>query len=55
MQDNNKFTYRRSGSTGCEILDSDGNVVAWAMDELWAVVIVAGLNSSATAEKMTTK
>jgi hypothetical protein len=37
------FTFRRTGTTGCEIL-ADGKVVAWTVDEAWATVIVALLN-----------
>ena len=36
----NDFTFRRSGTRGCEIL-CKGVVVAWTVDELWAVIIVA--------------
>ena len=45
---NNEFTFRRIGSTGCEILDPNGVVVAWTADELWAVLIVAELNRTAS-------
>lgn len=38
------FEYRRTGTTGCEILDQDGNVFAWTVDEIWAMKIVAALN-----------
>lgn len=38
------FTYRLAGSTGCEILNPNGEVVAWAVDENMAMVIVAMLN-----------
>ena len=41
---NNGFTFRRSGSRGCEIL-CDGSVVAWTVDETWAAAIVALLNN----------
>ena len=41
---NNDFTFRRIGSTGCEIL-CEGIVVAWSADEDWAAVIVARLNT----------
>jgi len=51
MEQQNNFTYRRSGSSGCEIADADGNIIAWAVDELWATVIVAQLNRAAIAEK----
>ena len=34
------FTARASGSVGCEILDPDGEVVAWTVDGWWAAVIV---------------
>lgn len=38
------FTARRVGTKGCEILDSDGRAVAWAIDEVLAVQIVSLLN-----------
>ena len=38
------YTYRRVATTGCEIL-FNGVVVAWAVDETWAAVIVAKLNN----------
>jgi hypothetical protein len=38
------YTYRRSGTTGCEIIDGDGSVIAWAADAGWAALIVAALN-----------
>ncbi len=37
------YEYRRTGTRGCEILNQDGDVVAWAVDEMWAVIIVAAL------------
>jgi len=39
------FSYRLIGTTGCEIL-CDGEVVAWAVDALWAAIIVALLNNN---------
>lgn len=45
-QQNSEFTYRRVGTTGCEILDPNGVVVAWSVDEMWAAVIVARLNDN---------
>ena len=40
------FSYRLVGSTGCEICDQDGNVVAWTVKEAWAAVIVALLTKA---------
>ena len=40
----NEFTFRRTGSTGCEIL-YEGVVVAWTVDETWATLIVARMNN----------
>lgn len=37
-------SFTRVGTTGCEIRDQDGNVVAWSVDEAWAAVIVSLLN-----------
>jgi hypothetical protein len=41
---NSEFSFRRIGSTGCEIL-CDGVVTAWTTNEEWATVIVALLNN----------
>jgi len=40
------FTYRRCGTTGCEILAPDGSVVAWTADARWAALIVLLLNGA---------
>lgn len=42
------FTTRRVGTTGHEILDPDGSVIAWTADGYWAVVVVALLNAAET-------
>ena len=55
MQQHNNFTYRRSGSSGCEIVDPDGVVIAWTVDEVWAAMIVAELNRSPTANNINMK
>ncbi len=41
---NSEFSFRRSGSRGCEILFK-GVVIAWTADELWAAWIVHLLNN----------
>jgi hypothetical protein len=41
---NAPFTTRHVGSTGHEILSADGYVVAWTVDEYWAVVVVEAMN-----------
>jgi hypothetical protein len=38
------FSIRRVATTGHEIIDPDGNVVAWAADKPWALVIAGLLN-----------
>ena len=38
------FTVRRVATTGHEILAPDGNVVAWAVDGSWALLIAFVLN-----------
>jgi hypothetical protein len=38
-------TFRRVGTADCEIVGPDG-VIAWAMDLVWAVRIVALLNGA---------
>lgn len=44
MTDIEAFSVNRIGTTGHEILDPDGTVIAWAADEPWAHVIAALLN-----------
>jgi hypothetical protein len=41
-----EYVARASGSVGCEILDPDGEVVAWTVDGWWAAVIVGLLNGA---------
>ena len=38
------FGARHVGTVGCEILDRDGNIVAWVVDEPWAALIASMLN-----------
>ncbi len=53
------FTFRRVGTMGCEIVNPDGEIVAWTVDPAWAAIIVAlldmveqkGLHESATCLK----
>jgi hypothetical protein len=51
------YTYRRSGTTGHEILDPKGSVIAWTVDVGWAGIIVGLLNrySPRTKEKKMSK
>ena len=42
------FSTSRVGTTGHEIRDPEGNVVAWAVDEPWAAILVALLNTTIT-------
>jgi len=39
-----EFSYRRSGTTGCEIIGPDGLVIAWTVDTASAALIVGLLN-----------
>ena len=41
----NDFSFRRVAMSGCEILDPNGIVVAWTVNEEWAAIIVALLNN----------
>ncbi len=41
---NTYFTARLVGSAGHEILNPDGEVVAWTVDGYWAAVVTALLN-----------
>lgn len=47
---NRRFSYRKSGRAGCEVMDEDGKVIAWTMDERWAAVIVSPTNRCFHAE-----
>jgi hypothetical protein len=38
------FSFTRVGTTGCEVRDRDGRVIAWTVDETWAAVISSLLN-----------
>jgi hypothetical protein len=38
------YWFRCVGTTGCEILDPTGAVLAWTVDEAWAAIIVRLLN-----------
>jgi hypothetical protein len=42
--DGARFSARRVASRGHEILDPQGKVIAWTVDEEWAAVIVGLLN-----------
>jgi hypothetical protein len=42
---NTYFTARLVGSAGHEILNPDGEVVAWTVDGRWAAVVTALLNA----------
>ena len=39
------YIVRKVATTGCEILDENGVVVAWSVDEEWGEKIVRGLDS----------
>jgi hypothetical protein len=41
-----EFWARASGSVGCEIIDPDGEIVAWTADGWWAATIVGLLNGA---------
>ena len=43
------FTIKQVGTTGHEIRDPDGTIIAWAADEPWALLI-AGLLHRVVAE-----
>lgn len=45
QQQSEEFTFNRVGTTGCDIRDPDGLVVAWTVDEVWAAAIVKLLNN----------
>jgi len=42
--ENQGFGFRLCGTTGCEIIDREGFVIAWTVDAAWASVIVELLN-----------
>lgn len=50
MIDGDAFISRQIGTTGHEIIDPDGEVVAWAVDDCWAAILVSLLNQSVHGE-----
>ena len=40
------YSYRKGGSVGCEIINVDGEIVAWTISEVLAAVIVKLLNEA---------
>ena len=46
MEHDTAYTIRRVGTTGHEILNPGGEVVAWTVDEHWAALIAALLNKT---------
>ena len=38
------FSIHRVGTSGCELRDPDGTIVAWAATEAWALMIASLLN-----------
>ena len=48
MESDSLFIARRVGTTGHEIINPEGVVVAWTVDEPWATIIVAVLNPAIT-------
>jgi hypothetical protein len=38
------YAFRQSGVCGCEVLDPDGRVYAWTVDECRAAILVGLLN-----------
>ena len=45
-QSTNDYSWRRTGTCGCELLDADGTIVAWSANESWAMTIVRLLNDT---------
>lgn len=41
------YFIRRVGSKGHEILDANGQVIAWAVDDYWATLIARALSEVA--------
>jgi hypothetical protein len=39
-----EYTYRQSGTNGCELLDGNGEVFAWTVSVGWAEFITNMLN-----------
>lgn len=44
------YSWRRSGTCGCEVLDRDGAVVAWTVDDLWAATIAHSLHGMSSMD-----
>ncbi len=43
-QQSRAFDYRRTATTGCELVNEDGDIFAWTVNEVWAAIIVRVLN-----------
>ena len=46
LHSSEEYSSRKIGTTGHEILDANGNVLAWTVDATIAVVIVKLLNAN---------
>jgi hypothetical protein len=46
------FSARQVGTTGHEILNSHGEVVAWAVDGYWAAILLAALNTTGSGNRV---
>ena len=46
------FSFRPVGSTGCEIHDQGGSIIAWTVDAAWAAIIVSVLNKAEVLVKL---
>jgi len=44
MMNNSEFSIRNSGD-GYELLDASGDVIAWALDRIWALKILVALEA----------
>ena len=45
------MTYNKVATCGCEILNDDGVIVAWAVDQEWAENIVKALEKQEEEEE----
>jgi hypothetical protein len=46
QQENEPYTYRRTGTCGCELLSPEGQVFAWTVDASWAGLVIGLLNAA---------
>ena len=53
MMGSEPYSSRVVGTTGCEILNPGGEVVAWTVDGYWAAIVLVALNAANSSNRAT--